>query len=50
METITLDQVEVVLPKNIHLIDGSDPQTALAELIEMLNTTNGLVRLARALV
>jgi len=52
METITVDQVEIVLPKTIPHGEGKDAEDAMsvAELVESLQNTNELARLARALV
>jgi hypothetical protein len=52
METITVDQVEIILPKTIPYDDGKDAAGAMsvAELVESLQNTNELARLARALV
>ena len=52
METITVDQVEIILPMTIPHDDGKDAAGAMsvAELVESLQNTNELARLARALV
>jgi len=52
METITVDEVEINLPKTIPHGDGKDAEGSMsvAELLEALQNTNELARLAQALV